>query len=145
MECNECNMCCILPELPIINKKPNIKCKHLIECSEGCQIYDTKPKGCSQFECYWFKHKNLPEELRPDKCNIIFEYLTDDIILALTHPEGIKENTTQTVIKLVDELVFKNHSIIVSSYTDAPTRFLLPKGVNKESVLEKINLIEIKK
>ena len=53
-------------------------CKH---CDKGCMIHDSKPKECSLFDCMYLQ-VDVSEELRPDKCKVIFEKLSDHVIHA---------------------------------------------------------------
>ena len=47
-KCEDCNLCCKLPEIPSINKKSYSWCKSC-DIGIGCKIYDNKPKKCNEF------------------------------------------------------------------------------------------------
>jgi hypothetical protein len=38
----------------------------------GCGIYERRPPVCRRFACAWLSAENLPEELRPDRCGVLF-------------------------------------------------------------------------
>ena len=48
--CENCNLCCKLPEIPSINKKSYSWCKNC-KIGVGCNIYNNKPKKCDEFTC----------------------------------------------------------------------------------------------
>jgi hypothetical protein len=77
-ECGECTLCCDLFEIKWLNKPINTKC---IYCDKGCKIYDSKPKECTDFNCMYIQVENISEDLRPDKCKVIFEKKSDTQIL----------------------------------------------------------------
>jgi hypothetical protein len=75
-ECGECRACCITPgfeaapgEAPF-SKPPNTPCPHLVQI--GCGIYETRPPVCRRFQCAWLAAPNLPAEMRPDRCGVLF-------------------------------------------------------------------------
>lgn len=51
-------------------KPPNMPCPHLIQI--GCGIYNERPSVCRRFECAWISAPNLPDEMRPDRCGVLF-------------------------------------------------------------------------
>jgi hypothetical protein len=78
LTCGECTECCYAFPIEQLNKPPNTQCKH---CNNGCEIHDTKPDECSGFNCAYVQSKSNDENLRPDKCGIIFEKYSDNIFL----------------------------------------------------------------
>jgi len=76
-QCGSCSLCCKL--LPIaksdvfdFEKAAGEWCSHCAPGLGGCTIYDTRPQGCRNYKCEWLKG-NLPEALKPDTINAIFE------------------------------------------------------------------------
>lgn len=43
-------------------------CKFLDE--NGCGVHKARPETCRNYQCAWSQYL-LPEEMRPDKCNIL--------------------------------------------------------------------------
>ncbi len=69
--CSECQACCWLYTLPFLNKPMRSDCPH--QCAKGCAIYQQKRDAvCEQFRCEWLRRESWGEELRPDKCKIIY-------------------------------------------------------------------------
>jgi len=83
MECGSCNLCCILPKLPELNKEAGITCKYL--CNT-CTIYDNRPDACKEFSCAYHQMDKVSEKLRPDNCGIIFEKLAPDLMFGSVNP-----------------------------------------------------------
>jgi len=53
------------------------------ECDPGagCKIYDTIPEGCLKFRCAYNQMEKASINLRPDKCGIVFEKISDDVFI----------------------------------------------------------------
>ncbi len=68
--CGECNLCCVLFTIDELNKPHDVVCPH--STKEGCTIYADRPALCKTFVCQWLDTKEMGEELRPDKCGIIY-------------------------------------------------------------------------
>ena len=62
-KCEDCNMCCKLPEIPNF-KKSYAWCKN---CTIGsnCKIYQNRPQKCKDFYCLYLEGLT---ELKPNKC-----------------------------------------------------------------------------
>lgn len=79
--CGGCTMCCKLPAAPPSTQLPEGKpagvwCQHC-DKGKGCRIYADRPQGCRDFMCLWKVMPDFPEELRPDKCKVMWQ-LTED-------------------------------------------------------------------
>jgi len=69
--CNGCTACCVIYTVPEVNKPRHTPCQHL--CAGGCAIHEQpRPPICSEFLCDWVTNAKWGEELRPDKCGIIY-------------------------------------------------------------------------
>jgi hypothetical protein len=78
MECGECTLCCNMLSIKELEKPVNTDC---IYCDHGCEIHGNHPKECSEFNCMYVQVTDIGIELRPDKCKVIFEKMTDDLII----------------------------------------------------------------
>lgn len=74
--CGTCTACCDTFPVNWLGKGPNEPCEH---CLLGCQIHDSKPDECLTFECMYYQTE-VPLDLRPDQCGVIFEKLSDRLI-----------------------------------------------------------------
>ena len=74
--CGECRACCITlgfaarEDEAAFEKPFGEPCRHLVQI--GCDIYAERPPVCRRFECGWLQAPNLPDELRPDRCGVLF-------------------------------------------------------------------------
>jgi hypothetical protein len=68
------------------HKPAHTWCPHCA-VGKGCKVYDERPKPCKEFECLWLtgvlRGENLPPELRPDRCHVIFAPTTDETDIAV--------------------------------------------------------------
>jgi hypothetical protein len=69
-QCGDCTLCCKLAAVAEIGKAPGELCKHC-EVGHGCRIYDSRPKACRAFECYFLINRSLREEWRPSKSRLV--------------------------------------------------------------------------
>ena len=67
--CNDCNMCCKLPEINYFKKKKKSHkwCENC-EIGGGCKIYEKRPKGCRDFTCAYIENFT---DLKPNKVGFI--------------------------------------------------------------------------
>lgn len=79
MECGECTLCCKLLEVHDIPSDIGVYCQH---CDKGCSIYEARPQECRDYQCMWTQMNEVADDLRPDKCGIIFDRMAEDVISA---------------------------------------------------------------
>ena len=75
-ECGTCTLCCRVLGVQEITKPPATLCTH---CDEGggCRIYETRPKQCRLFNCYFLTNPKLREQWRPSKSHIVLVVAPD--------------------------------------------------------------------
>ena len=77
-ECGSCSYCCTHVAVKAFDKPVGTPCQHLLPiipnepCAGACGIYADRPSECKMYRCSWLEG-NLPEELKPDKCGLLFE------------------------------------------------------------------------
>ena len=71
-KCGGCIVCCKTLEIdePQLRKPTGALCPNCT--GAGCAIYQTRPALCRTWFCMWRRLALLPDELRPDKCGIVF-------------------------------------------------------------------------
>jgi hypothetical protein len=75
--CGSCSLCCKLVPVAEIEKPRNTWCPH---CTKpGCAIYDDRPRGCRQWNCYWLLKDDWPAELEPRRCHVVVDIVTEVI------------------------------------------------------------------
>lgn len=67
--CGCCTACCTVPAIEPLAKPADTACVHCTGL--GCSIYEKRPQPCRSFFCAWRRMKELPENLRPDKCGVV--------------------------------------------------------------------------
>lgn len=131
MECGDCTLCCLLLPVPEIKKPANILCKY---CDGQCSIYDRRPEECKLFNCVYKQMDKAFINLRPDKCKVIFEKMTGNIIHGTLHPDyDIKD----IVKKQINMFLEEGYSVIIESLQFKnlhiyPTKNILSLDVYKE-------------
>ena len=90
--CGECTACCTLLPIEWLDKPANVTCTH---CDKGCLIHDTKHYECSSFECSWLQSNVDNDNLRPDRCGVIFEKIDDHTFYGNVIPGGKVSNTAR--------------------------------------------------
>jgi hypothetical protein len=53
-----------------IDKRPHSWCGHFKK-GHGCGIYETRPKACADFSCYWLRAPGLDDRWRPDRARFV--------------------------------------------------------------------------
>ena len=94
-ECGECTACCYAFPVVELEKERFTKCEY---ANKGCKIYNVRPESCRKCLCAWVTQPEIPIELRPDQCGVIFEKLSDDTILATL----LREPTQQAINQKFD-------------------------------------------
>ena len=74
--CGDCGMCCKLMGVKAIDKAPHAWCGHYRK-GAGCTVYDTRPKACADFSCYWLHAPNLDDRWRPDRARFVLHREND--------------------------------------------------------------------
>jgi hypothetical protein len=112
-DCGECQMCCWIYCIPEMGKLGRTDCKH--QCAKGCAIHDQpRPSMCTDFVCCWAQLDWWPEELRPDKCHVVFTQLHRDrdggfFAAAQANPYG---HLRKDVTTWVNRLVQRGHMVL---------------------------------
>jgi hypothetical protein len=71
-ECGSCVICCKTLEIdePGLRKPAGTLCPHCP--GTGCAIYADRPGLCRTWYCMWRRLSALPDDLRPDRCGVVF-------------------------------------------------------------------------
>ena len=129
--CEECNLCCKLLETHDIPSRIGEYCNH---CENGCKIYDKRPEECRTYQCMWSQMEKVSDDLRPDKCGIIFDRITDDVIAARID-EGLKLNG----LLVAQVEYFKKEGFSVIIFRGKDKKFFLNDGHTEEYVMEAVH------
>ncbi len=69
--CGDCKLCCKLLAVKDIDKPADTWCPDC-DLSKGCRKQHDKPRLCKEFYCRWLIDARLSDELKPNKCGVIF-------------------------------------------------------------------------
>ena len=68
--CGECQLCCKLFPVPVLDKPAGAWCRH--SCAGGCAIHGPRqPEICRRYDCYWRDHEEVPDACRPDRIGVV--------------------------------------------------------------------------
>lgn len=152
-ECGRCTLCCELLPVPWMDSPADDSCKEC-DVGVGCKIWNNGVSNdCRNFQCIYNELDNLPIELRPDRCKIIFENVDGSIFLGTMHPnyneaykDKIIENQVKIILKKGISIVFTSSTIKKSLVFPSQGRqildvwlSLLEKWKEKQTKWEKIN------
>ena len=127
MDCDGCTLCCDLLPVPILNKKPYDKCVH---CKlSKCLIHDHKPDFCESYDCMYAQVSDLPLELRPDKCWVIYEKINEEVIYGLQHPD---RKPTKMAVKQAKDFIDQGFSVVIKKKNNRMQIFLAEGHNGKE-------------
>lgn len=93
--CGSCTACCRVYTIPELSKPAGKWCDHCA-IGNGCKTYNDRPQVCVEFECLWLqarkKSMKLSDDLRPDKCKVVFNASTNPRIITGTVMPGTNVN-----------------------------------------------------
>jgi Fe-S-cluster containining protein len=79
---------------------------------KGCTIYIERPSGCKKYKCMWLSEEDIPEFMKPENANAIFDKDSYGEIeyLRLTENEG---GYSEEVLQFaVNEAIKRNMNLI---------------------------------
>ena len=79
MNCDGCTFCCLVLPVKGRDKKAYAECRDC-DTGVGCTRYDERPPECVAFDCAYRQAPSCGDELRPDKCGVVFERMSDQIM-----------------------------------------------------------------
>ena len=135
--CGSCSLCCKLAGVKEeLDKPPNKWCQHCL-IGIGCKIHEIRPQGCRDFECLFYQNPQMPEELRPSNCHVVFEVFKPNIILALVDPNRRDAWKKKSVQRIIRSLAATGKSVIITDNQHAPV-FVLPETRKPEDVMKEL-------
>lgn len=121
--CGDCTLCCKLLDIPWMNSPVNKYCDKC-DIDKGCSIFKDVPKKCLDFNCAYRQMGKSYIDLRPDKCNIIFERVDKDIFIGLVNPDGEISNIGK---QQIDSFLAQGFSVFLTEPGEKePTVYITP-------------------
>jgi len=113
-ECSNCKVCCTLSVVTELDKKAGETCS---KCTtSGCSIYGNHPQVCKDFECAYYQG-GTNEELRPDKCGVMFFKKTDRIFCGIKVPDI---QVTDLAMGQIKSLNKQGYSVVLLEIGEKP-------------------------
>jgi len=128
-KCGECNRCCALFAVTELNKRETTLCPFW---DKKCTIYSSRPKSCKEFSCAWLQSGSANINLRPDKCGILFEKLSERIFFGTVDPE-IK--MSEIGVAQIKSFVLQGYSVVLASPKEATNRLFLNEHHKEEEII----------
>jgi len=133
--CGSCTLCCKLTEVPELFKPVNKWCG-LCKPGKGCSSYEKRPPSCHTFSCIWLSDPSLSDDLRPDRCRVMLERLTDKTVLVLNEPSRPEAWRAPAMVKVLQEMVRSGLTLAVGNATRK--QIILPEGRSVEDARQEI-------
>jgi hypothetical protein len=132
-ECNGCTLCCLLTDLPILEKPAGVMCKHCT--SNECGIYQDRPKACRDFLCA-YRTEDMPDAMHPNNCHIMLEKVDGcDTYVGTVDPKYRGAWVSEAVNEFVDEKVKQGISVVIvgdKKYIKSPD------GIEQKDVINEL-------
>jgi|TARA_B100000085_G_C18558187_1_gene518519 Fe-S-cluster containining protein len=97
-ECQDCSLCCKLPEINDLeyHKKSFLWCKSCNIEKGNCKVYENRPLTCRTFECFYLQNKT---DLKPNEVgffvfteqHLIYEHGDQKIRTIYCEPKKLKD------------------------------------------------------
>ena len=124
--CGCCTLCCKLLPVPWMNSVEGENCQH---CSPGvgCDIFNEAPSKCKEFNCLWKHADVMGEDLRPDKCGVVFEaYHIEKTVVAIVEQGSTWQEGE--VKKLISQMLMDGYPVWVLEDKDRNLLFFRYRG-----------------
>jgi hypothetical protein len=112
--------------------------KYCKKCSpgKGCLIFAKVNDRCKEYQCMYNQMNKCSENLRPDKCHVIFERLGNGIITGLIE-KGCTMN--DDVKNQIGSFIKEGFSVYMSSFGNPVPAIIPAKGIASSQVFIDVN------
>ena len=136
-DCGSCTVCCKSPAIdsPELQKTTGVLCRHCVE-GAGCQIYQSRPQVCRDWFCGWRVLGHLADDWRPDKSDVLIDFLTEDLVAADDVPARYDRTVMIELMILRPDAIAWEHIVeVIGGFVaaDVPTFLALPGPVGYHS------------
>lgn len=127
MECGGCTACCELLEIRETNSPVGKMCRY---CVDRCTIYERRPDECRNFNCAWKLDGRAHKTMRPDLVHIMFENLSEDVVLGTMDP---KYEINALITAQINAFLRRGSSVVIQAFEDN-LRMYLKEGADEKDV-----------
>jgi hypothetical protein len=126
--CDGCTLCCLLFPVPDmdIDVAEECPCRNP---GTGCSMYCERPPDCVFASCMYLQSENITKDLKPSTCGVIFEKVTDAIIIATKLKETV---VNEVVTKQIQLFANEGISTILNSLEEKPIVYAAPGASRAE-------------
>jgi hypothetical protein len=146
--CGSCTACCRVYSIKELGKPAGTWCQHCA-VGKGCKVYAERPKPCVEFTCAWL-HSQTAEgktisgetagpmlpQMRPDRCKVVFSWMTDDLMSALVMP-GYPDAWRKGAAREVIEVAVAQGVRVLAGLPGSKTRTLIDRYGEREIEMER--------
>lgn len=122
--CGDCRMCCKTPYIKTeflghpFEKASHSVCSHC-DSEVGCSVNYAKPTACRSFRCLWLQSRDknwiMPDELRPDRCGVIFTGPEDgdpeNLIYLHPNAHDREAHNRKAVVRWIEQVQAEGQSV----------------------------------
>lgn len=136
-DCGSCTACCRVYAIPELKKPAGKWCQHC-DIGKGCKIYEARPKLCVDFKCLWLQsqernpQERLPDELRPDRCKVVFSPTTNDKIMSAMIMPGQPDAFRKGAAGRLIERMVESGLNVVAGLPQATTKTMINRRGERE-------------
>lgn len=135
MKCGGCTLCCELFPVEWLKKRPLERCQY--QCDIGCRIHDKKHQECKGFDCMYVQMEKASEHFRPDKCHVVFEKISENIIHGT---EDSKQEVTEAGKLQVNNFLEQGFSVVMMRPKDKMRKLFVAKNHKGKDVKEEFQI-----
>ena len=120
-KCGACSLCCYVYPLAEFAKPAGKWCQ--FKCEQGCSLHDQeRPPVCTEFQCVWLQHPEIPARYRPDRIGCLLKYRRLDVIEMIEAFNGAAER--HHARNLIDILVDNGKKVVTVWFDEQGERTL---------------------
>lgn len=129
-ECGGCTLCCKMLDVPWMDAPSGNLC---VECSEGvgCRIFATADPRCRSFACVYRQSDKCGDELRPDRCRVVFEKLSDTMMFG----SAVGPNLADAAARQVEVFNRQGFDVVVDDHARRKLIVAPAKGNDAKGVM----------
>lgn len=142
-DCGTCTWCCFFCAVPEYDSPVNQYCRHCIK-DKGCSIYEKRKPVCRDFGCLWWLQAQVPENLRPDRCGIMFELPPNcKTYIGYTDPARPDIWKKKNNINLIHKILAADHAVVLYRGQNRGYYYFLPKNLTRAEMLVDIQNAQV--
>ena len=132
-ECGDCTLCCKLCNILETGSPSGEYCSKCVP-NLGCSIHGDHPIHCKTFLCCYAQMEKVHIDLRPDKCNVMFEKITDFLILGTV--DGKLEDISDLVKGQIGFFINEGISVYLQKFNPNQFTCYMAQGAKRKEIVQ---------